>query len=194
MLGLGWPTSISSSGGILVDKEGKANITDTQTAVFDFGRLQVVWQHRAWGEPPDPKYYWGVNFYGDKGTLKASVYCYDFIPKDNGQPIHKDCVFELDQYPEDKTEKDLEKFAAPGNRAQMRDFVSCIASRGRPLADIEEGYISSASCILANVSMKLGRSLRWDASTGQVAGDAEANTLLRRPYRAPWTHPEVDAV
>jgi len=193
-LGLGWPKTISAAGGILVEKQGKATIPDTETAVFDYGNLQVVWQHRAWGDPPDPKYPWAATFYGNKGTLKASVYCYDFIPKDNGQSIHKDCVFELDQYPEDRTEKDLEKFAAPGNRAQMRDFMSCIASRGRPLADIEEGYISSASCILANVSMKLGRSLRWDASAGQVAGDAEANALLRRPYRAPWTHPEVDAV
>jgi hypothetical protein len=76
----------------------------------------------------------------------------------------------------------------------MQDFMSCVASRGRPISDIEEGYISSASCILANVSMKLGRSLRWDNRAGQVAGDAEANALLRRPYRAPWTHPEPGAV
>ena len=43
MLDLGWPTRVSSTGGILVDKESKANITDTQTATFDFGDLQVVW-------------------------------------------------------------------------------------------------------------------------------------------------------
>ena len=46
MLDLGWPTRISSAGGILVEKESKANITDTQTATFDFGDLQVVWTHR----------------------------------------------------------------------------------------------------------------------------------------------------
>jgi hypothetical protein len=71
----------------------------------------------------------------------------------------------------------------------MRDFMTCVASRGRPVADIEEGYISTSSCILANLSMKLGRALRWDSQTGQVNGDAEANALLRRPYRLPWTHP-----
>ena len=73
MLDLGWPKRISSTGGILVDKASKANIPDTQTATFDFGDLTVVWQHRTWGEPPDPKYPWGATFYGDKGTLKASV-------------------------------------------------------------------------------------------------------------------------
>ena len=71
MLELGWPKRISSTGGILVDKGAKANIADTQTATFDFGDLDVVWQHRTWGEPADPKYPWGATFYGDKGTLEG---------------------------------------------------------------------------------------------------------------------------
>ena len=62
--------------------------------------------------------------------------------------------------------------------------------RGAPVANIEQGYISSASSILANLSMQLGRTLKWDPATGQVMGDAEANQLLRRPYRAPWVHPD----
>ena len=40
MLDLGWPRSVSSTGGILVDKASKANISDTQTATFDFGDLE----------------------------------------------------------------------------------------------------------------------------------------------------------
>ena len=58
------------------------------------------------------------------------------------------------------------------------------------MADIEEGHISTAACILANVSMKLGRTLEWDYAKGVLVGDEEANRLLRRPYRAPWVHPE----
>ena len=191
MLGLGWPRRVESSGGILVDKGGKANISDTQTATFDFGDLQVVWQHRTWGDPPDPKYQWGATLYGDKGTLKASVYSYDFIPAGGGQPVHKDVAYEFDKYPEDKTEKDLETHVAPAVRGHMKDLLAAIQSRGRPVSDIEEGYISTASCILANLSMKLGRSLTWDADKQQVVGDDEANKLLRRPYREPWVHPEA---
>lgn len=191
MLGLGWPRSVSSSGGILVDKASKANISDTQTAVFDYGDLQVVWQHRTWGDPPDPQYPWAATLHGDKGTLKASVFSYDFIPADGGRPIHRDVTYELEQYPEDRTEKDLEKQCAPATRGHMRNFLSCIGSRGRPVADIEEGHISTASCILANLSMRLGRSLKWDSNANQVANDAEANQLLRRAYRAPWSHPDL---
>ena len=54
--------------------------------------------------------------------------------------------------------------------------------------------MSSASCILANMSMKLGRSLTWDSDKHEAVGDPEANKLLRRPYRAPWVHPEPDTV
>jgi len=72
----------------------------------------------------------------------------------------------------------------------MQDFLAAIAARGKPVADIEEGYISTASCILANVAMQLGRTLTWDATKQQVAADEEANRLLRRPYRRPWVHPE----
>lgn len=189
MLGLGWPKSVSSSGGILVDKASKANISDTQSAVFDYGELQVVWQHRTWGDSPDPNYPWAATLYGDKGTLKASIMGYDFIPA-GGQPVHRDVTYELEQYPEDKTEKDLEKHCAPATRGHMRNFLACIASRGRPVADIEQGYISTASCILANLSMKLGRTLHWDSSSNQVIGDEEANALLRRAYRGPYVHPE----
>jgi len=127
--------------------------------------------------------------------LKASVNSYDFVPSGrNPQVIREDVVFELDQYPEDRTEKDLEKHVAPAIRGHMKDFLAAIATRGRPVADIEEGYISTASCILANLSMSLGRTLTWDGAAGQVVGDSEANRLLARPYRAPWVHPTAGSV
>ncbi len=71
----------------------------------------------------------------------------------------------------------------------MKNLLECIGTRAKPVADIEQGYISTASCILANMSMQLGRSLKWDAAAGQIAGDDEANRLMRRPYRKPWERP-----
>jgi predicted dehydrogenase len=191
MLGLGWPKRIASTGGILVDKASKANISDTQTASFDYGDLNVVWQHRTWGDSPDPKYPWGATFYGDKGTLKLSVMSYDFTPFDGSKPIHRDVAYELDKYPEDRTEKDLEKHVAPAIRGHMRNFLQAIDTRGKPVADIEEGHISTASCIMANMAMKLGRTFTWDSERRQIVGDDDANRLLRRPYRKPWIHPEA---
>jgi predicted dehydrogenase len=70
MLDLGWPISVSSSGGILVDKHSRANISDTQSATFDFGDIKIVWTHRSWGEAPDPKYPWRGS-YGEEAAKPA---------------------------------------------------------------------------------------------------------------------------
>jgi predicted dehydrogenase len=194
MLGLGWPKRISSSGGTYIYTDSKANISEAQTATFDFGDAMVTWNHRSYGENPEPKYPWGATLYGEKGTLKFGLMGYEFTPLGGGEKIEKEVVYELEQYPEDKTEKDLEKHVAPAIRGHMRDFLACIENRGRPVSDIEEGAISSASCIMANVAMELGRTLAWDAEKGRVINDDEANKLLRRPYRAPWVHPEVEKI
>jgi predicted dehydrogenase len=197
MLDIGWPRRISSAGGILVDRNSRANITDTQSATFDFGDRTVVWQHRSWGQHPDAglpqnaQYPWGATLYGDRGTLKVDVHKYDFTPIGQGERIHRDVVMELDQFPEDRTERDLERHCAPAIRGQMRNFLECIRTRARPVADIEEGHISTTSCILANLSQQLGRTLTWDPERQRVVNDDEANRLLRRPYRQPWVHPEA---
>ncbi len=195
MMALGWPKSISSTGGILVDKASKANIPDTQQASFDFGNVKVSWIHRSWGAAADPKYPWGATFYGDKATLKASVQGYDYVPLGKGeQPVHKDVTYELEQYPEDKTEVDLEKHVAPAIRGHMRDLLASIDKRSKPVADIEQGHISTAACILANLSLKLGRTLSYDAAKMIVTNDAEATRMLRRQYRAPYVHPDPKQV
>jgi len=192
LLGLGWPKRVSSTGGIFVQKEGKSNISDTQTAMFEYDGLNVTWQHRTWGSTPDPDYPWALFIYGDKGTLKASTMRADFLPADrNAKPLHFDCRFEREQYPEDNTEKDIELNAAPATRRHLLDFLAAVENRSRPVADIQEGHISTASCILANLSMKLGRSLAYDPSRRLITGDPEATQLLRRPYRQPWTRPET---
>ena len=190
MLNLGWPKRVTSSGGILVQKGGKSNIADTQTATFDYDGLSAVWQHRTWGTPVDPDYPWALFIYGEKGVLKASTMRADFIPFDKSQKtIHFDCLFEREKYPVDVTEKAIELNAAPATRRHMLDFLAAIDQRSRPVADIEAGHISTASCILANLSMKAGRSLAYDPAKRIVTGDAEATKLLKRAYRQPWQHP-----
>jgi predicted dehydrogenase len=190
MLGLGWPKRVTSTGGIFVQKEGKSNISDTQTATFEYDNFDLVWQHRTWGSTPDPDYPWALFIYGEKGTLKASTMRADFIPNDkNAKPIHFECVYEREKYPEDVTEKEIELNAAPATRLHMLDFLAAVDKRSRPIADIEEGHISTSSCIMANLAMKTGRPLVYDPKQHIVKGDEEATKLLRREYRKPWQHP-----
>lgn len=190
MLNLGWPTRITANGGIYVQKEGKSNIADTQTAVFEYPELNCVWTHRTWGTPADPAYPWSFKLYGEKGTLSGSTMSYDFVPNGEGEKIHKDVVYEREKYPEDLTEDRIELNAAPATRLHMLDFLSAIEKSSRPVADIEEGHISTASCILANLSMETGRPLVYDPRKREVVGDPEATKLLQRAYRQPWVHPD----
>ena len=71
------------------------------------------------------------------------------------------------------------------------DFLAAIDKRSRPVADVEEGHISTASCILANLAMQLGRPVAYDPKSRTIPGDDEATKLLQRPYRAPWKRPVV---
>ncbi|MGE7776182.1 Gfo/Idh/MocA family oxidoreductase [Chitinophaga sp. NPDC101104] len=189
MLQLGWPKRISSTGGIYVQKEGKSNIADTQSAIFEYDGLNCTWQHRSWGTPADPKYPWAFTLYGEKGTLRASTMSYDFTPQGQGEPVHKDVVYEKEKYPEDVNEKGIELNAAPATRLHMLNFLEAITSKGRPIADIEEGHISTASCILANISMQTGRPVIYDPQSRIIQNDREATALLQRPYRGNWQHP-----
>jgi len=192
MLNLGWPKRIHSTGGIYMDKTAKSNISDTQIAVFEYDNLNCVWQHRSWGTPPDPEYPWSFKLYGDKGTLCGSTMKYDFFLAGKGEKVHMDVVYEKEKYPEDIKEDRIELNAAPATRLHMINFLESIDKKTKPVADIEQGHISSASCILANVSMQLGgRPLQYDPVQREIAGDPEATKLLQRNYRKPWLHPMV---
>ena len=195
-LGLGWPKRIYSTGGIYNDKTGKSNIADTQSAVFEYDKLNCVWQHRSWGGPADPEYPWSYKLYGEKGTLSCSTMKYDFVPVDDkAKKNHRDVELEREKYPEDLKEPGIELNAAPATRMHMLNFLDAIDKGGRPVSDIEQGHISAASCILANISMQLnGRPLSYDPVMKEVTGDKEATQLLQRKYREPWIHPLPDKV
>lgn len=191
LLQLKWPSKISSTGGIYVQKDGKSNIADTQTAIFEYEELNCIWQFRTWGTPADPEYPWAFIIYGDKGTLKGSTMKYEFIPAGKGTRIVKDVVYEKEKFPEDLNEPRIELNSAPATRLHMLNLLSAIKNDHLPVADIEEGHISTASCILANLSMELNRPLVYDPQKRICVNDPEATKLLKRPYRGPWQHPFI---
>ncbi len=68
----------------------------------------------------------------------------------------------------------------------VRNFLDCVRSRKQPISDLESGHRAATVCHLANLSLRLGRKLRWDAARETIPGDAEAERWLIRPYRTPW--------
>jgi len=185
LLDLRWPKTIASSGGIYVDKDSAATVPDTQIASFQYDDLLMTWTNRQWGQGTDPATPWGARVYGDKGTLRITPTSYDFTPaRETAPTMSAQLGPELAEFPNDP-KGDRMLYAI--TRENMRDFVRALKTGTRPAADIEEGYISTSICVLANLSMKLGRPIRWDGE--RVVGDEEAQKMLARPYRAPWVHP-----
>ena len=74
-------------------------------------------------------------------------------------------------------------------RWHMQDWLDCIRSRNRPVADVEIGHRSVSICHLANITRAVGRPLRWDPAREQFIGDDQANAYLERPRRAGFELP-----
>lgn len=82
--------------------------------------------------------------------------------------------------------------AGSGLANHYAHFVEAIRSGdgSKALGDIREGFYSCALIHLANISYRLGRSLEFDPERREVKNDAEANAMLTKEYRAPYTLPD----
>ncbi len=82
-----------------------------------------------------------------------------------------------------------------GNKGgdHFANFIDAVRSRKRESlnAEIEEGAISTTLVHLANISYRLGRSIRFDAASYSCPGDEEATRMFTRQYRAPFTVPAI---
>ena len=73
----------------------------------------------------------------------------------------------------------------------LQNWIDCIKSRKRAIADVEIGHRSTTVCHLGNIARELGRRLHWDPEKEQFAGDDQANALISRAQRKPYQLPPV---
>ncbi len=117
------------------------------------------------------KYKGGVTFEGTKGTL--------FV---NRGKLESKPVEILKTEP---TEHLYDSKDHAGN------WLDCIKSRKAPICDVAIGHRSATVCHLGNIAVRTGRKLTWDPVKQTIVGDSEAASMLARPYRAPWSLPEI---
>jgi predicted dehydrogenase len=75
---------------------------------------------------------------------------------------------------------------------EVRDFLDCVKSRETCYAPAETGHRTATISHIGNIAMLLGRPLRWDPEAERFADDAQANAMLSRHQRVPWTLANVD--
>jgi predicted dehydrogenase len=189
------PTAVTSVGGrgCLTDN---GETPDTQDAVIEYPGFTALWSHReaCTGQTPA-----GLEFCGLKGSMTVSRSGFKLvgdrkIPPENAVPqfagAHpvggpKPVPAGPDEWwaesVEDRTGDSREQF-----RLHVRNFLDCVKSRQEPVSDLESGHRVATVCHLANISLRVGRRVRWDARREEILDDAEAARMLARPYRDPW--------
>ncbi len=76
-------------------------------------------------------------------------------------------------------------------KGEHDDFLQCVKSRKDPYFPVDIGHRVSTICHLANISIEVGRKLKWNPKREQFVGDEEANKMLDRPRRDSWQLPKV---
>ncbi|MBK9170499.1 MAG: Gfo/Idh/MocA family oxidoreductase [Bryobacterales bacterium] len=173
-----YPKTVYSTGGRFI-KRDNTDAPDTQIATFGFEDFNVVWEHRTYAANNAEKTNIGCYFYGTEGTFHMGwLDGWTFYPADKKKPVvHEDP--KLNQ-PDSQNIREL-----------WADFLAAIQAKRRPACDIEIAHRSTNMSLLGMISLRTGRSIRWDGAKEQIVGDAEANKLLRRDYRAPWKYPSA---
>jgi predicted dehydrogenase len=171
---------------------------DTQDAIFACDGYTAAFTMRECAAGPRPEY--NLEFVGTKGTLGVTrsgfaVYAEADVPPENQVPGVRDghpaggprpVAVAGPRPPRTAAMTDRSGSSAEQYRNHARDFLDGIKSRKTPISDVASGHRVAVACHLANLSLRLGRSLRWDAKAETIPGDAEAKSHLVRPYRRPW--------
>ena len=181
-MGVDAPRTINATGAkyVLDDSRETPDTLDVlyeypATAVSGRGFMVRFSNRVANGHGPDGHGY-GIQFYGTDGTLFIDRSGYTLWPEATRVG------------PERIGGGDIIK---GGGSAQhyphVLNFLDCMRSRQKPNSDVETMHHSTSVGLLGAISLKLGRKLTWDAPQEQFPGDAEANKLLTKEYRKPWS-------
>jgi predicted dehydrogenase len=192
-LGFKGPTRVSSFGGRhAVEDNGET--PDTQDAIFEYPGLNLSYSYREASAGSRAGH--TLEFFGTKGSMQINrgglTVASDMkVDPANLIPAFRGHTAGGPQRSQAPPEPWTEAMKVPGSSPEqfdlhVRNFLDAMKSRQKPVADVEDGHRTATACHLANISLRLGRSLRWDPESEGIAGDGEASKMLDKPYRKPW--------
>jgi len=197
VMGADAPLTVAAAGGRFALRDD-GEVPDTLQATFEYPGFVLSYESTllngfgTGSRTPARRYYrargpedcpFGMAFHGTNGTLFADRIGYEVLPElasgrsAAGRAEAAPALYRM-----------RPKVGASGDteEAHLRDFLDCVRSRQRPVADVVLGQQASNVAHLANVAFKTGRKLHWDAVAEHFIGDAEADRLLGRVAREPW--------
>ncbi len=172
-LGAEAPVSVSGCGGRYAIRD-IGETPDVQEVVYELEDSILTWSVRELNGRRGAY----LTFHGTKADLELGRRGYAIRAQkwqNDEPPMAKDR-----EVRPDGAQRDL-------NVVHIRNFLDCVRSRQRPNADVEIGHKTAVFCHLGNIATRLRRTLKWDGANETFVADSEADTLLSKPYRSPWT-------
>jgi predicted dehydrogenase len=177
------PSTIYSSGGRFGYKD-PAQTPNTQLTTYRFDDgIELIAEIRGRFTNSEGGVTSGLMFYGSNGYMISD-------PESDGR-------FRV--YLQGKTTPEADLGAVEGSDpgeddqlAHFRNFFNAIRANKREMlaAEIEETFLSSAFCLLGNISYRTGAELRFDPATRSFSNNSSGNDLLKSRYRPPFNVPE----
>lgn len=178
-LELGYPTHIHCAGGrFVIHDDGDA--PDVQEVLWQYPGLVMTWMGtlaNSYGfdlhGQPVPQRRLGIYFHGVDGTLYCNYGMYKIVPEGDRMKG-----------------RELPKPSIPPSPGHEREWLDSIKSRREPSCSVFYHAKVDVPIVLANLSLRLGRSLRFDPAKEWITGDEEAARLAVPEYRKPWAFPK----
>ncbi len=171
------PRSVTTYGGKYALTDNRET-PDTILAAYEFPSFACTYENRVANAYSGGLPGYGILFHGTEGTLYVNRSYWEITPETRRY-----------REPEPRVEQRMQAARGdarnPSTDDHWRDFVAAIRSRGRPVCDIEIGHKSTAMALLGNVSLRSRQRVDWDP-VAETTENREAQTYLRREYRAPW--------
>jgi predicted dehydrogenase len=200
MTGVNAPKSVYSTGGRFFLKDN-GEVPDTQDTIIEYPGFTTVCQFRECTAGRSGQGMGGLMLHGTFGTMAVMRSGFEVWPDAKVSPNNVAArvlppghpVGGPQPEPEPASRqfwtepaKDDTGDAMEDYGRHARNFLDCVKSRQTPATDLESGHRVATTCHLANISMKVGRKIVWNAEKEEIVGDREANRMLVRPYRNPW--------
>ena len=177
-LDLGFPLKTSSTGGRYFLKDD-GDAYDNHEVLWQYPNLTMTWTSSLTNSyafdfegDPKPRRRLGLYFHGANGTLAADYGTLRLFPEG-------DKMQGLAAPPK----------SIPPSPGHEREWLDCVKSRRQPSCSVFYHVHVDVPVVLSLLSLKLGRSIRFDPATGKIVGDPEAARLAVPKYRAPWKFP-----
>lgn len=176
-LDLDYPLVTSSAGGrYFLKDEGDAY--DHHEVLWQYPKMTMTWMSSLTNsydflmKSQDPQRRLGIYFHGANGTLYANYNIFRVLAEGNRMEG-----------------KEAPPHSIPPSPGHEMEWLNCLKSRQQPSCSVFYHVKVDVPIVLSLLSLKLGRSIRFDPATEQITGDPEAARLAVPTYRDPWKFP-----